>query len=402
MEYIKMCNYCSSVRDGTHDTPKPTADGKPLVTSKAINNNKIDFNQTYNISIEEFEKINKRSLVEQWDLLMSMIGTVGRLFLVKEKPDYAIKNVALFKVGDEKKAKWLYYCLSLKEVQDYFQAIASGTSQHFIPLNQLRKFKISNYNENSETIIDILSKYDDLIENNEKQIQILEEMAEKLYKEWFVHFRFSGYGNIDFYEGIPTIWKYEKLGDIMTFDRGISYSSEEIDCDEGLNLINLKNIQSFGGFRRDGTKKYNGKYKTSQVVKENDLIMGVTDMTQERRTVGAVALIPDMKGISVISADLVKVNSDIDNVFLYTMFRFGNISKYLSQFGNGANVIHLKPDTIKNKKILVPDSDTIKAFTDIIKPIIAQLNNLNNQNDNLIEQRDLLLPRLMSGKLELK
>ena len=96
-----MSDYCSSVRDGTHDTPKPTSEGKPLVTSKAINNNRIDFNQTYNISLEDFDKINKRSLVEKWDILMSMIGTVGRLFLVREEPDYAIKNVALFKIGDE-------------------------------------------------------------------------------------------------------------------------------------------------------------------------------------------------------------------------------------------------------------------------------------------------------------
>lgn len=290
--------------------------------------------------------------------------------------------------------EYLYYAInSCYNKTGFYERHSKYLARTLIPILSLKL---------QQKFVDYIKTYDDLIENNERQIQILEEMAEKLYKEWFVHFRFSGYENVDFYEGIPTIWKYEKIGDIMTFDRGISYSSEEIDCDEGLNLINLKNIQSFGGFRRDGTKKYNGKYKTSQVVKENDLIMGVTDMTQERRTVGSVALIPDMKGISVISADLVKVNSDIDNVFLYTMFRFGNISKYLSQFGNGANVIHLKPDTIKNKKILVPDSDTIKAFTDIIKPIIAQLNNLNNQNDNLTEQRDLLLPRLMSGKLELK
>ena len=74
MEYISLSDYCLSVRDGTHDTPKPVEIGKPLVTSKAIDKNTIDFNQTYNISLQDFEKINKRSLVEKWDLLMTMIG----------------------------------------------------------------------------------------------------------------------------------------------------------------------------------------------------------------------------------------------------------------------------------------------------------------------------------------
>ena len=91
-KYIALSDYCSSVRDGTHDTPKPTEQGKYLVTSRAVNKNTIDFSSCYFISENDFEQINKRSLVEQWDVIMTMIGSVGRLLLVKDKPDYAIKN----------------------------------------------------------------------------------------------------------------------------------------------------------------------------------------------------------------------------------------------------------------------------------------------------------------------
>ena len=136
---VRMDEYCSSVRDGTHDTPKPQNKGKYLVTSKAINNNNIDFRSCYFISEEDFVEINKRSAVAQWDVIMSMIGTVGRLHITKEVPDYAIKNIALFKLGNEDRAKWLYYYLSTKTVQRYFELIASGTSQHFIGLRHLRK-----------------------------------------------------------------------------------------------------------------------------------------------------------------------------------------------------------------------------------------------------------------------
>ena len=98
-EYIKAEDFCDSVRDGTHDTPKPTVDGHKLVTSKHIKNGQIDPTEAYCISEEDFQAINARSLVEQWDVLMSMIGTVGESAVVKQSPDYAIKNVRFLYKG---------------------------------------------------------------------------------------------------------------------------------------------------------------------------------------------------------------------------------------------------------------------------------------------------------------
>ena len=96
-----MDEYCSSVRDGTHDTPKPTDSGYYLVTSKAVNNDTIDLSSCYLISENDYNNINKRSKVNKWDVIMTMIGTVGRLHIVKYEPQYAIKNIALFKIGNE-------------------------------------------------------------------------------------------------------------------------------------------------------------------------------------------------------------------------------------------------------------------------------------------------------------
>jgi type I restriction enzyme S subunit len=212
-------------------------------------------------------------------------------------------------------------------------------------------------------------------------------MAENLYKEWFA------------YKKIHNSAKQVKIKDIISITRGISYSSAEIDCEDGVDLINLKNIQGFGGFRLDGTKKYNGKYKSSQIVKTGDLVMGVTDMTQDRRTVGHVALIPHTSNVSVISADLIKLSSQIDSTYLYVMFRYGNVSRHISQFANGSNVLHLRPQVVENVKILLPEQELIDKFVSIIKPIFSQINTLQLQSANLTRQRDLLLPRLMSGQL---
>lgn len=307
--------------------------------------------------------------------------------------DHAIVGVS--KNGHD--SRFLSYALTALDLN----RLSGQAAQPGLAASMLKKQKIQlPSSENQFRIAEIISVYDNLIDTNNKRIKLLEQMAENLYKEWFVRFRFPGYENEYFIEDIPSSWSYVQLGDIASFDRGISYSSDEINCDEGINLINLKNIQSYGGFRRDGTKQYNGKYKDSQIVAAGDLILGVTDMTQDRRTVGSVALIPQSLGISAISADLVKVNLKVPNVFFYCMCRYGFYSKYFSQFANGANVLHLKPNVLLNKKILLPTAELIEAFAEKVQPMIDIVDDLNRQNDLLTKQREMLLPRLMSGKLE--
>ena len=293
-------------------------------------------------------------------------------------------------VCNEELVSPLYLYYYIKSNLNYIKLFGSGATFPEISGSSMKKIKINIFTDlkYQRRIASILSAYDNLIENNNKRIRLLEQMAENLYKVWFSYHR------------IKPISSEISLTDIVSITRGLSYSSEEIDCDEGNDLINLKNIQAYGGFRLDGTKKYSGEHKKEQIVIEGDLIMGVTDMTQDRRTVGSVALIPNTINLSVISADLIKLTSTIDNVFLYAMFRWGGVSKYISQFANGANVLHLRPQALKNVKILLPSNVFIEKYVSIVKPMIATINKLNTENENLSRQRDLLLPRLMSGKLE--
>src|SRR5213594_4381420 len=99
--------FCVSVRDGTHDSPKRVEHGRFLVTSRHITGGQLDLGSAYLISQEDFEAINKRSKVDQWDVLISMIGTVGEPCLIKEEPNFAIKNIGLFKSKGEVEGKWL-------------------------------------------------------------------------------------------------------------------------------------------------------------------------------------------------------------------------------------------------------------------------------------------------------
>ena len=165
-------------------------------------------------------------------------------------------------------------------------------------------------------IAEVLSRYDALIENYQRQIKLLEEAAQRLYKEWFVDLRFPGHQSTTIINNLPQSWQKKKLAEIFTFIRGKSYTSKELSV-EGILMVNLKNIQSFGGYKRDAEKRFTGDYKIEQSLDKGDLIMGVTDMTQERRLVGHVALVPYFNEPATFYMDLIKILPfELPNVFL--------------------------------------------------------------------------------------
>ncbi len=139
---IRADAYCDTVRDGTHDSPKPVESGHRLITSKHIANDTLSFSGANCISDEDYKAINQRSKVDVNDLLFSMIGTVGRVYRVESEPDYAIKNMGLFKVSDELKSKYLYYYLQSPEAKRHIDACLAGSTQKFMSLGSLRSFPV--------------------------------------------------------------------------------------------------------------------------------------------------------------------------------------------------------------------------------------------------------------------
>ena len=171
------------VRDGTHDSPKQKEIGKPLITTKHMSNNKLDIENAYLISKEDFEKVNKRSVVEQHDILFSMIGTIGLVFLEEsEKIDYAIKNIGLFKTSQNQDYKYyLYLWLKSSYGIEFIHENRSGSTQEYISLTSLRN--IIFYIPNKQTILDFNEKVNPLFKKifrNQQQIKTLENMRDTL------------------------------------------------------------------------------------------------------------------------------------------------------------------------------------------------------------------------------
>lgn len=157
------------VRDGTHDSPKRVNVGKKLITTKNLEDNRIDFTNAKNISLNDFKRINERSKVDQFDILLSMIGTVGNVYQERAVfPDYAIKNLALLKFhGDELLSNWMNYYLQSKKGQSKIHQRLSGSTQQYISLTDLRNIEITLPDRDQmELCIKPLRYLDDLILKN--------------------------------------------------------------------------------------------------------------------------------------------------------------------------------------------------------------------------------------------
>ncbi len=190
-ELIAASVYCKSVFDGTHDSPKPVQQGKQLITSKHISGGMLNSSTAYLISDEDYDSIQKRSCVSQWDILFSMIGSVGEVYLEKnEEIPYAIKNMGVFSCKDENQAKWLYYYLRSPAAKSHINRFLNGAVQKFLPLGTLREFPVIPFNEEKLNLLKILEALDSKIELNNKINAELEAMAKTLYDYWFVQFDF--------------------------------------------------------------------------------------------------------------------------------------------------------------------------------------------------------------------
>ena len=182
-ELISSNKVFSYITDGTHDTPEKLTNGIPLIKSKQIKNGKINKNEIdYFISKKDYEIINKRSKVDKYDILFSMIGTIGETALIIEVPDFAIKNVGLFKTnGNYELAIYTFYWLQTANAKNYIDKNTSGTSQKYIKLVKLKNYPILFPPlPIQQKIASILSAIDSKIEAEENKKQALEELFKTL------------------------------------------------------------------------------------------------------------------------------------------------------------------------------------------------------------------------------
>ena len=408
MEYVKLGDYCTITSSKRIFAHQYVANGIPFYRSKEIieKNNNENVSSPLFISVDVYNEIKQKyGVPSSGDILLTSVGTLGVPYLVKDETFYFKDgNLTWLKNFDNRiSSNYIYYWLSSSFGKASLLQRAIGSSQPALTIEILKKYKLFLPKISEQRrIASILSAYDNLIENNNRRIRLLEQMAENLYKEWFVRFRFPGHEKAEFENGLPKGWQIAKLGNFIIFERGVGYGAKDIQDGENV-LLSMNNLRPYGGFIRDYSRPYNGKYKDFQKVKKGDLIMSITDMTQDRRIIGYTGIVPPGNDNRIICTHLMKLTSkESHSYFLDGLFNYSNLSRVIAERATGANVLGLTADILKGVKTLLPPTCLQTKYVNKVTPIIESIFRLQESNDNLSRQRDLLLPRLMSGKLEVK
>lgn len=374
---------------------------RPYLGNDNVQWNELKLDEIKLMRIQDSER--ERFRLRPGDLLVCEGGDPGRCALWTTNEEiYYQKALHRVRVGSELDPEYLlYYMMHLGTTQAIRQYYTGSSTIKHLPNAAIKRVVIRYPSLSDQKMIaSYLRSYDALIENNRKQIKLLEEAAQRLYKEWFIDLRFPGHESveIDPDTGLPEGWKESAFLDEVSFVRGKSYNADNLVDASEQQLINLSNIAPFGGWLPGGEKPYSGNCRADQIVSSGDILLAVTDMTKERRLVGHAAMVPRSLSGSVISMDLIKLNpNNIAPMYLYCLLRFSGVASMISMLANGTNVLHLKPESMNRVRILVPNLDVQGKFSQLVKPLFASIDCLSEQITIASEARNRLLPELLGG-----
>lgn len=391
------------IGDGLHGTPHYDSEGAfPFINGNNLNNGYVSIkSDTRKVDEAEYEKYKKD--LHEGTLLISINGTIGNLAKYRNEKCVLGKSICYVNPKKEISSDYLYYAMLDRKFQNHILMNANGSTIKNVSLGQMRDyvFSIPDY-ETQNTIAQILGTYDAKIENNNFIIKNLESTAETIFNEWFVKFRFPRYEEVNFVESdmgdIPEHWSVKKVKDVADLNKGVSYTSKEINTEyEGVALINLGNFRRGGGFNPDGTKYFTGAYKESHSVKPGQILIAMTDLTSNREVIGHPARLPEDFNEAVISLDVCSLSPKKGTYieFLYYSMLNRNFSKLMASCASGTNVSHLSKTHIEEYDFAFPNDDLLIQFNNLIQPIITQQSILDKENVMLKQSRDRLTAKLI-------
>jgi type I restriction enzyme, S subunit len=380
--------------------------GIPIVNQRCIRENTINFD-TARLSSKD-KKITEVKFLQVGDTLINStgVGTLGRTAYVKklDQPSSADTHVTIVRpnkiIIDPK-----YLSLYLNAKEDIIENMGKGaTGQTELSAKDLSSLNVF-YPKSLQTqkrIADILSAYDDLIENNLKRIKLLEKAAQNIYKEWFVNLRFPGHENtpINQETGLPVDWEYGLVSDLCEVKSGYAFKSKQWKK-EGNPVIKIKNINNNtvslndAGFVDD---------EVAQNAKKYELFSGDVIIAMTGATVGKVGLIPKIDKRIYLNqrVGLFRPLSDENNniALVFSFFLTDDSQQQVLNFAQGAAQPNISGSEIGNIKLNIADSKVLSEFNKMIKPSFDLIKSLYGQNQKLKAARDILLPRLMNRTIK--
>jgi len=385
---------CRIVTDGTHDSPKLQQSGIPFVKGKHISGGFVDLENCDHITKEDHEKAIQRSKPERGDILFSNIGSVGDAAFISIDKAFSIKNVALFKPDpDVVDSKYLYYVVLGPKFRGELFAKRSGVAQPFFSLEMLRSHEVEYHHDLTiqKKIASILSTYDDLIENNLRRIKILEKMAQALYREWFVKFRFPGHEKVRIVDSplgkIPEGWEVKKLLELADVTYGFAFKSKQFNTEgNGKPVVRIRDVLA-GVSDTYSPEEAGSKY----IVENGDILVGMDGEFHMGFWVG---------GNAYLVQRVARFRSKVDIGRYHLFLALHEPIQHFNVTITGTTVAHLGHEHIKTIEIVWPKNEARVKVNRFLEPLLGQVLNLRLKNQTLRRTRDLLLPKLISGELD--
>jgi type I restriction enzyme S subunit len=388
--------------------------GIPLIKIKNINNRSVSKNCDSFLS-ESFKlPIHQKFILKQGDILIAMtgqgsVGRIGKMHYV-DKTYLINQRVGIVRIKEHLADKeFVFQLIANKENEKKYFNLAMGAGQPNLSPKDIGKLKLTIPPlPTQKRIATILSAYDDLIENNLKCIKLLEEIAQRYYEEWFVKFRVNGEQlPMDETTRLPVGWERKRTDEICNFSNGYAYYTKGYS-EDGYVILDLGNITENSDLKISGKEKfvdadlYNATKKFHLF--KYDVILAMTDVTSALRILGKTAIV-DKDNLYALNQRVGCLRSKDDKLDYSTIYALFNDFRFIEKMkavSKGAVQFYINTKDILEYKHIIPNRDFIDKFTKIYKPILELKMNLKEQNEKLKQSRDILLPRLMSGTINVK
>ena len=379
---VKLKDCCHSISDGDHLPPPKSNSGVPFVTIANIDaTNHIDFGNTMFVPLEYYNNLNDIRKAKCNDILYSVVGSFGKPVLVKENIPFAFqRHIAILRPNNEiADSRFLYYVMLTRDFFMQADTVAIGAAQRTISLTALRNMEVKLPSmETQHRIANILSRYDSLIENYQKQIKLLEEAAQRLYKEWFVDLRFPGHESTNIIDGVPEGWEKKSVDSIYNIKYGKNLST--------------KLITETGFYPVYGANGVIGYYDKANCNEQVVLI------TSRGNGSGDVLMTYHKDAFITNNSFIVTPSEGFEYCKLPFTFQFLKMANFRA-VRTGAAQPQLTNQSIHTVDVILPNKNLIEKFCSATIGMNDTIIKYREQIRLLTEARDRLLPKLMSGEI---
>ena len=393
-----LSDVCEFIVDCPHSTAPDEGKGYPLIRTPNVGKGRLDLNGVHRVSESVYKQRIQRGAPRANDLIFAREAPAGNVALVQENQTVCLgQRTVLIRPNVQKvNPQYLVYYLLSPKPQYELLGTANGATVAHVNLPAIRNLKIELPEKSvQDKIGTILVTYDDLIENNQKQIKLLEEAAQRLYKEWFVDLRFPGHENTKIVDGVPEGWNWCKLEDAIQFDPKVTLTKERMKQFVPMSALSTSSMvldesQFTETTSNSGSKFQNGDTLLARITPclENGKTAYVSGLESDEGTVGSTEYI--VMRAKTINAYMVYLLARTDD------FRQSAINSMSGSDGRQ----RVKSDKLKMLDYLHPTGELVEKFEKVAGPIFEKICKLSKQMQQAKQARDLLLPKLMSGEVE--